>query len=434
MLYHLHEMHRQAMKPLLNWSECAYKLLTSPICPLAHTPFSQSLGAGYELLFRLGKIYDKPRFGIEHVTHDDQTFTITEKIVSSQPFSNLIHFEKSSAAGSPLPRQPVILLVAPLSGHHATLLRDTVKALLPMHDLYITDWLDAKNVPLSKGNFHLSDYILYVQHYIRTLGAEVNVIAICQPTVPVLAAVALMASANDIQPRTLTLMGGPIDGRISPTEVNRLAAEKNIAWFRDNLIVSVPHNHPGAGRKVYPGFLQHAAFIAMNPDLHAKSYQDFYRNLVVHDPEPASTHRRFYDEYHAVLDMDENFYLETIETVFQKFLLPNGSWVVNGNPVRPQDITSTRLLTVEGEMDDICGLGQTKAAQALCSGIAAGRKSHYIVEGAGHFGVFSGRRWRELVAPRISAFIAQRDPGVDTASSSTSNVKSQQPNLTIAAG
>ncbi|ETH88436.1 intracellular poly[D(-)-3-hydroxybutyrate] depolymerase [Bordetella pertussis STO1-CHOC-0018] len=301
-----------------------------------------------------------------------------------------------------------MLLVAPLSGHHATLLRDTVRALLPAHDVYVTDWVDARMVPQDAGPFHLDDYVRYIQAFLRHLGPDTHVISVCQPTVPVLAAISLMASANDpCQPRSMVMMGGPIDPRESPTQVNRLATTKPYAWFESQLIHAVPAPYPGAGRRVYPGFLQHAGFMAMNPDRHLKSHYDFYLDLLRGDDGDAEAHRRFYDEYNAVLDMPAEFYLDTIRTVFQEFRLPGGTWEIDGQLVRPADIRKTSLLTVEGELDDISGQGQTRAAIKLCSGIPAARKSHYTAVGCGHYGIFSGRRWRELICPKIAAFIRQ---------------------------
>jgi poly(3-hydroxybutyrate) depolymerase len=303
--------------------------------------------------------------------------------------------------------QPVVLIVAPLSGHHATLLRDTVKSLLAGHKVFITDWTDARMVPVDKGPFHLDDYVAYMQEFIRHIGPEVNVISVCQPTVPVLAAVSLMASRGEFTPRTMTMMGGPIDARKSPTAVNNLAMNKSHEWFEHNVIYRVPPNYPGATRRVYPGFLQHTGFVAMNPDRHMSSHYDYFLDLVRGDEESAEGHRQFYDEYNAVLDMPAEYYLDTIKTVFQDFALVNGTWRVGKELVRPQDITKTALLTIEGELDDISGAGQTRAAHELCSGIPKSRQFHYDAMGAGHYGIFSGRRWREQVHPEVSGFIAR---------------------------
>jgi poly(3-hydroxybutyrate) depolymerase len=293
-----------------------------------------------------------------------------------------------------------------MSGHHATLLRDTVRALLPNHEVFITDWIDARMVPLNMGPFHLDDYVEYVCEFIRLLSPDLNVISVCQPTVPVLAAVSLMATANDpASPRTIIMMGGPIDARKSPTSVNDLAIEKPLHWFENHVIYNVPYKYPGYLRKVYPGFLQHAGFVAMNPGRHLTSHYDYYLQLIKGDGESADSHRAFYDEYNAVLDLAAEFYLDTIRVVFQDHLLPKGQWTVRGKPVRPQDITKTALLTIEGELDDISGAGQTQAAHNLCTGIPAHRQEDLVVAQAGHYGIFSGRRWREQVAPKIADFI-----------------------------
>ncbi|WP_426195840.1 polyhydroxyalkanoate depolymerase [Massilia sp. DWR3-1-1] len=409
MLYQLHEMQRSLLTPMMQWADASAKLFSNPVSPFAHTPFAQRIAAGYELMYRLGKDYEKPAFDIKDTVIDGNTVAIVEQVVDTKPFCRLLHFKKdlAEAAIAGL-NQPTVLLVAPLSGHHSTLLRDTVRGLLPKHDVFITDWTDARMVPAASGPFHLDDYIFYVQDFIRDLGPEVHVISVCQPTVPVLAAISLMATNKDPKlPKTMTMMGGPIDPRKSPTAVNDLATEKPFSWFENTVIYAVPSNFPGFGRKVYPGFLQHAGFIAMNPGRHAQSHREFYQHLVRGDDEPAESHRQFYNEYNAVLDMPAEYYLDTIKTVFQDFSLPRGTWEVGGQLVRPQDITTVALLTVEGELDDISGAGQTQAAHELCSGIPADMQQDFVAPGAGHYGIFSGRRWREVVCPKITEFIAQ---------------------------
>jgi poly(3-hydroxybutyrate) depolymerase len=407
MLYQLHEIQRSLLTPLMQWADASAKLFSNPVSPFAHTPFSQRIAAGYELMYRLGKDYEKPAFGIDTTTVDGATIGINESVVETKPFCRLLHFKKAlNDADIAALNQPKVLLVAPLSGHHSTLLRDTVRGLLPAHDVYITDWTDARMVPLSEGPFHLDDYIYYVQDSIRTLAPDLHVISVCQPTVPVLAAISLMASQHDDKlPKTMTMMGGPIDPRKSPTAVNDLATEKPFSWFENTVIYAVPANYPGYGRKVYPGFLQHAGFVAMNPGRHAQSHREFYQHLVQGDDEPAESHRQFYNEYNAVLDMPAEYYLETIKTVFQDFSLPMGTWEVGGQLVRPQDITTVALMTVEGELDDISGAGQTQAAHGLCTGIPAGMKQDFVAPKCGHYGIFSGRRWREIIAPKIGEFI-----------------------------
>ena len=407
MLYQLHEMKRAFLTPMTHWAEASSKLFSNPISPLAHMPFSQRIAAGYELMFRLGKNYEKPQFNITDTLIGDDTVGILEEVELQKSFCTLLHFKKDlSAAAIRKLAQPKVLLVAPLSGHYATLLRDTVRGLLPNHDVYITDWTDARMVPLSEGAFHLHDYVYYVQDFIRHLAPDLHVISVCQPTVPVMAAISLMASDNDPKlPKTMTLMGGPIDPRKSPTQVNNLALEKPFSWFENNVIYSVPPNFPGQGRKVYPGFLQHTGFVAMNPKRHAQSHWDFYQHLIRGDDNPAEEHRKFYDEYNAVLDMPADYYLETIKLVFQEFALPRGTWEIEGKLVRPSDIKTVALFTVEGELDDISGPGQTQAAHELCSGIPDDRKQDFVAPKCGHYGIFSGRRWREVVCPKIAEFI-----------------------------
>ncbi len=408
MLYQLHELNRSLLNPLAHWAEATSRLFNNPVSPLAYSPYAQRIAAGYELIYRLGKQYEKPTFGIEFVLVKGKAVVIIEEEAEKKPFCTLIHFKKK------LPpkefaalKQPAVLLVAPLSGHHASLLRDTVRSLLQDHDVYITDWLDARMVPQTEGPFHLHDYVYYIQDFIRKLGPDLHVISVCQPTVPVLAAISLMASEHDTKlPKTMTMMGGPIDPRKSPTQVNNLAVEKPHAWFENQVIYSVPASYPGFGRKVYPGFLQHAGFIAMNPGRHAQSHWDFYMHLRKGDNESAEEHRKFYDEYNAVLDMPAEYYLETIKTVFQEHRLPLGTWKIEGKLVRPQDIKSVALFTIEGEKDDISGAGQTHAAQDLCFSIPKSDKQQFTVPQCGHYGIFSGRKWRDIIAPKIGEFIA----------------------------
>ncbi len=409
MLYHFHELNRTFINPLMQWAQASAKLFTNPVSPLAHTPFAQRIAAGYELMYRLGKDYEKPQFDLKSTTVNGKTIGIVEQPLITKPFCTLVHFAKNvTTLQRDALQQPKVLLVAPLSGHHSTLLRDTVRALLPEHDVYITDWTDARMVPLAAGAFHLHDYIYYVQDFIRALGPDVHVISVCQPTVPVLAAISLMATAKDPKlPKTMTMMGGPIDPRKSPTEVNNLATKKPFSWFENTVIYSVPANYPGSGRKVYPGFLQHAGFVAMNPSRHAQSHWDFYMHLREGDDASAEEHRKFYDEYNAVLDMPSEYYLDTIKTVFQDFDLPKGTWEVEGKLVRPQDIKTVALFTVEGELDDISGAGQTQAAHTLCSGIPAAMKQDYVAPQCGHYGIFAGRRWREIICPKIGEFIKE---------------------------
>ncbi|WP_374676197.1 polyhydroxyalkanoate depolymerase [Ideonella sp.] len=412
MLYQLYETQRALMAPFAEFASASAKLYSHPLSPFAHTPLSYRLAAGLDLAHRLAKDYEKPEFGIQSVRVDDVDVAVQEQVAVDRPFCRLIRFKRftdDARALTDMKAQPTVLVVAPLSGHHSTLLRDTVRSLLQDHKVFITDWTDARMVPLDAGPFHLDDYVEYVQEFIRHIGPEVHVISVCQPTVPVLAAVSLLATRGEFTPRTLTMMGGPIDARKSPTAVNNLAMNKSHSWFENNVIYRVPPHFPGAGRRVYPGFLQHTGFVAMNPDRHLNSHYDYFRDLIRGDDDSAEAHRKFYDEYNAVLDMPAEYYLDTIKTVFQDFALVNGTWHVRDQLVRPQDIRTSALLTVEGELDDISGAGQTRAAHGLCTGIPKDRQFHYDVEGAGHYGIFSGRRWREKVYPELRAFIARFD-------------------------
>jgi len=408
MLYQLYETQRAMMAPFADFASATARLYSHPLSPFKMMPGSGRLSAGFDLIHRLGKDYEKPEFDITTVNTAGVDVAVQEQIALDLPFCRLIRFKRFTDAPEALQsmkEQPTVLVVAPLSGHHATLLRDTVRSLLQDHKVYITEWKDARMVPIAAGPFHLDDYIAYVQDFIRHIGSEVHVISVCQPTVPVLAAVSLMASAGEQTPLSLTMMGGPIDARKSPTAVNNLAMNRSYEWFETNVIYRVPQNYPGSQRRVYPGFLQHTGFVAMNPDRHASSHYDYFLDLVRGDEESAEAHRKFYDEYNAVLDLPAEYYLDTIKTVFQDFALVNGTWEVRGAFVRPQDIHQSALLTIEGELDDISGAGQTRAAHELCTGIPSTRQFHYGVEGAGHYGIFSGRRWREQVYPQVRDFI-----------------------------
>ncbi len=406
MLYELYEANRTILNPLTRFAEIGVSLWGDG--PLSGFPFAERIAAGYELFARIGKVYEKPAFGLDETTlSDGTTVAVREEIVLHESFCNLIHFVR---AGVPAGRDPVVLVVAPLSGHHATLLRDTVRQLLHSHDVYVTDWLDARDVPLSEGAFGLDDYVAYVREFLGVLGEGVHVLSVCQPTVPVLAAISLMATAGEPNlPRTMTLMGGPIDTRRSPTAVNDLATREPYEWFENTVICKVPEAYPGYLRRVYPGFLQLGGFVAMNPDKHFQSHWDFYKDLVKGDDESAEAHRRFYDEYNAVLDMPAEYYLDTIKVVFQDHALPRGTWHVGGVRVAPENITSVALFTIEGELDDISGSGQTQAAHDLCTGIEPARKEHFTAPGCGHYGIFSGRRWREVIYPRLHDFIRKHD-------------------------
>ena len=433
MLYQLYETQRSLMEPFADLAQSAAKIYSNPLSVFGQNPFAQRISAGYDLLHRLGKDYEKPEFGLRTVDVEGVPVAIHERVEIDKPFCELRRFKRFSddtATLAKLKGQPAVLIVAPLSGHYATLLRDTVKTMLKDHKVYITDWKNARLVPLSEGEFTLDDYVNYVQEFIRHLQGtygNCHVMSVCQPTVPVLAAVSLMAGRGELTPLTMTMMGGPIDARKSPTAVNNLAMNKSYEWFEHNVIYRVPSNFPGAGRRVYPGFLQHSGFVAMNPSNHAKSHYDYFQDLIKGDDASTEAHRKFYDEYNAVLDMDAAYYLDTIRTVFQDFSLVNGTWDVTGvdgqvERVRPEAITSTALMSVEGELDDISGSGQTEAVHAICSGVPKARQRHLEAKGAGHYGIFSGRRWREIVYPEVKAFIQTYNvapmPGASVASES----------------
>jgi polyhydroxyalkanoate depolymerase len=361
----------------------------------------RNLTAAYELISRAGLTHRRPAFGIDTVMVGNREAAVTEEEADTTPFATLLHFKKD--VDSPQPR---LLLVAPLSGHFATLLRATVKTMLPEHDVYITDWHNMRDVPLGAGAFGFDDYVEHVMRFLTVIGEGAHVLAVCQPCVAVLEAVALMAQADDpAQPRSMTLMAGPIDTRINPTKVNELAKSKSIAWFEQNLIARVPFRYGGAFRRVYPGFVQLAAFVSMNLERHVSAHRSLYDNLRRGEVEKANATKLFYDEYFAVLDLSAEFYLETVRWVFQEHRLPRGDLRWRGEPVEPRAIRRTALLTVEGERDDICAVGQTLAAHEMCAGLRPYRKRHHLQAGVGHYGVFSGRTWEGQIYPLVKNLI-----------------------------
>ena len=400
MLYSLHELQRSWAASVASVAGSTAELLRGhDLLP------ARMMRAGAALLHRITKPYPRPSFGLTALAAHGRTVTVAQEVLAVHPFCRLVRFVRSSddaATRAALAADPRVLVCAPLSGHHPTLLRDTVATLLQDHDVYLTDWIDAREVPVAAGVFHLDDYVAQIEGFLRRLGPDLHVVSVCQPTVPVLGAIALMAAAGEPTPRTLTLMGGPIDARESPTVVNRVATDHPIEVFEARMIHRVPAGYPGAGRRVYPGFLQLAAFVMMNPSRHAEAYQSYWLDQLRGDAEATAVHERFYDEYNAVLDMDAAYYLDTVKTVFQDFALARGTWDVRGVRVRPEAITSTALLTIEGSLDDISGLGQTAAAHRLCSGIAEHRS---LVSECGHYGLFSGQRWRTAIYPELRAFI-----------------------------
>jgi poly(3-hydroxybutyrate) depolymerase len=391
-LYSLYEAQHLALAPMRLMAELSRGWFGNPFSPWAYAPFAKRVAASSDLFLRVTQRYEKPEWNID----------ADIEVALDRPFCKLVHFN----TGRPKGRK--ILIVAPLSGHHATLLRGTVKTLLPDNDVWISDWVDARMVPLADGPFHLADYVDYVREWIHLLGPDVHVMSVCQPTVPVLAAISLIAANDEARaPLTMTMMGGPIDARRSPTAVNNLATRKPYSWFEQNVIHRVPQKYPGFMRRVYPGFLQHLGFVAMNPDRHLSAHWDYFNHLMRGDGDSADAHRRFYDEYNAVLDMPAEYYLDTVKTVFQDFALPKGRMYVRDELVRPQAIRKTALLTIEGELDDISGSGQTEAAHQLCLNIPAARREHFEAPGVGHYGIFSGRRWREIVYPKVREFIGR---------------------------
>lgn len=363
----------------------------------------RKMAAGMEVLSRLRLTHSRPAYGIDSVKVAERDIPVAEVAVLTMPFGTLLHFQKQEAMAEP---QPKVLLVAPMSGHFATLLRETARTLLQDHDVYITDWHNARDVALLHGTFGLDDYIDHVIRFTQTIGPGTHVIAVCQPCVAALAATALMAEDDDpAQPRSLTLMAGPVDCRVNPTEVNKLAVSKPIDWFEKNLISHVPLPHKGYMRRVYPGFVQLSAFLSMNLDRHKQSFKDLYQHLVNGDVEKANIIRVFYDEYLAVNDLPAEFYLETVEKVFQTYDLPLGKLTYKDRIVNPAAIRRTALMTVEGERDDICAVGQTVAAQDLCTSLRPHKKTHYVQTGVGHYGVFSGRKWNQQIYPRVRDMI-----------------------------
>ena len=394
MLYSLYEAQHAWLTPFRLIAEAQRGWFAHPFMPWADQPLAKQIAASNDLFLRLTQRYEKPEWRIAGADIE---------LALTKPFCRLLHFKPTTPRVQAVPK---VLVVAPLSGHHATLLRDTVRTLLAEHDVWVTDWIDARRVPLAAGPFHLADYVDYVREFIRLLSPGAHVISVCQPTVPVLCAIALMAESREPHPpKTMVMMGGPIDARKSPTAVNNLAMTRPLSWFERNVIHRVPAKYPGYHRRVYPGFLQHLGFVAMNPDRHLNAHTDYFNHLLEGDDESAERHREFYDEYNAVIDLPAEYYLDTVKAVFQDFALPKGRMFVRERLVRPQTIRDTALLTIEGELDDISGNGQTEAAHLLCLNIDKGRREHYLAPRVGHYGIFSGRRWREMIYPRVREFI-----------------------------
>ena len=402
-LYHMHDWQHAALAPFRFAANTAHATFQNPFFPASYTRFGRVVSAGTEVFERATRRFTKPTFGLGTTRIFRKPVKVEEEITLIKPFCRLLHFKRHTDR-----KDPKILIVAPMSGHHSTLLRGTVEAMLPEHDVYITDWIDAKMVPLALGKFDLEDYITYVMDFIRHLGPDVHLLAICQPAPAVLAAVALMADMDDpAQPRSMTLMGGPIDTRVAKTSVTELAKKHSLDRFKQTVIHALPFYYLGAHRLVYPGFLQLQGFVSMNVDRHVGEHVKLFQNLVKGDEEPAAVHRKFYDEYLSVMDVTAEFYLQTIERVFQNDDLAKGTFRWHDRLVKPQTIKKTALLTVEGELDDISAPGQTRPAHDLCSGLPDTMKKAHLQIGVGHYGIFNGRKWRESVLPVLRDFVRE---------------------------
>lgn len=412
MLYHLYDLQHALMTPARLMAEMTRSAYANPANPMAFTKLGRSIAAGAEVFERATRKFGEPDFGLTETTIDGKTVEVTEKIVATKPFCHLVNFQRDTKR-----KDPTVLIVAPMSGHFATLLRGTAEALLPHHNVYITDWIDARQVPKADGKFDLDDYIAYLREFLTFLGPNTHVIAVCQPAVPVYAAIALMEADNDPNtPLSMTLMGGPIDPRVSKTAVTELAEERDISWFDQTVVTNVPFYYPGAHRRVYPGFVQLGGFMSMNLDRHVGSAIKFFGHLVQGDGLSAEGHRKFYNEYLAVMDITGEFYLQTVETVFQKHALPKGEMVWKdpftdlSYTVKPEAIKRTALLTVEGELDDISAHGQTTAAHVISKNLPAEKQFHHFQEGVGHYGIFNGSTWRTQIMPRLRHFIRAHNP------------------------
>lgn len=404
MLYHAYELNHAAIAPWRAAATATKAALTNPLNPFAKTGFARTVAAAADVFETTTRRYGKPEFGLPETLVNGEPVPVAEEIVWEDTFCSLLHFAKHWPE-KPV-EQPKVLIVAPLSGHYATLLRGTVEGMLEDHDVYITDWQDARMVPVCEGRFDLDDYIDYLIRMVQHLGPNTHVIGVCQPGPAVLAATSLMAEDKDpCTPASMILMGSPIDTRESPTVPNKLSEEKPLSWFQTHMISAVPFPHPGAFRQVYPGFVQLSSFLAMNQDRHMEAHKKYFENLIKGDEDSSDKHRAFYDEYLSVMDLTEEFYIQTIDRIFQRHLLPKGEFYHRDRLVNPAAITNSGLLTVEGELDDISGIGQTQAAHKLCSGIPDAMQEDYIQKGVGHYGVFNGSKWRSQIVPRVTDFI-----------------------------
>ncbi|RAK59707.1 polyhydroxyalkanoate depolymerase [Phenylobacterium hankyongense] len=417
MLYSLYETGYYATTPLRFAARLTRDFWSSPLNPMSETDFGRRLYANADLFANLTRRYGRPAWGFDTIEVDGHPVRVRPTEVWSSPWGKLTHFARDMADMRKAGRrelEPAVLIVAPLSGHYATLLRGTVQAFLQDHEVYITEWSNARDVPVMEGRFDFHDYIDHVRKMLQQMGPRPHVVAVCQPGPPVLAAAALMAEDGDeSRPGSMTFMGSPIDARLSPTVTNRLAEQKPFAWFQSNMIYTVPGPYPGMGRRVYPGFVQLASFMSMNLEKHQEAHQRYLQQLMDGDGDSAEKHNEFYDEYLAALDLTEEFYLQTVDVVFQRYLLPKGELEHHGRLVRPSLIQDIGLLTVEGENDDISGIGQTQAAHTLCSGLPPELKEDYVQPHVGHYGVFNGRRFRDEIYPRVRAFIRRTEAGFD---------------------
>ncbi len=404
MLYSLYELQNSALAPIRLMGEVTRGVLTSPLLPASYTHLGRSIVAGLEVFESVTRHRPKPAWDVDEVATAAGQVPVQQRLICETAFCELRHFRRVDRDGA----DPRVLLVAPLSGHHATLLRGTLSSLVEDHEVYVTDWIDAAQVPLSAGDFGLDQYIGHLLRFIRMLGPDIHVIAVCQPAPLVLSAVALLAADGDPrQPQSMTLMGGPVDVDAAPTVPSRFAKSKPLSWFERHLITSVPANYPGRGREVYPGFLQLGSFISMNPHRHFDAHVKMFDHLIEGDGDSVDAHHRFYNEYLAVMDVPAAYYLETVDAVFQRRLLPRGELRWLGEPADASAIEKTALLTIEGELDDISAPGQTYAAHEIWTGLSTGKQAHHLQKGVGHYGIFNGRRWREEIKPLISRFIRQ---------------------------
>jgi len=403
LLYDAYEMQRQMLAEASNWAAIGARMLNNPALPIGYFGMGPVVASALEVFAHLYHERGKPAFGIESVETGGKRHKVHEAVVLEKPFGSLRRFRRAG-----LPKTaPRLLIVAPMSGHYATLLRGTVARMAENHEVWITDWANANMVPLSAGTFDLDDYIDYLIEFLHFIGEGTHVMAVCQPSVPAFAAAALMGAANDpCRPATLTLMGGPVDTRASPTSVDDIATARPLAWFQSHVIATVPLNYPGAGRRVYPGFMQLAGFISMNLETHMMSHYEMFKHLTMGDTEGAEATRAFYDEYLSVSDMTAEFYLETIEQVFQKHALPKGEFVHRGQRIDPGAIRDTAILAIEGERDDISGIGQTRAALDLAGRLPKAKKKYFLARDVGHYGIFNGSKWRTRIAPVVEDWIA----------------------------